>query len=74
MSTTTYSVRADWDGEAEVWVATSQEVPGLCTEAATLEALAAKLRVMVPELLEANDRSRHTANGVLKQAGIDDRF
>ena len=30
------------------------EVPGLVTEAATLEALAAKLRVMIPELLEAN--------------------
>jgi len=49
-----YSVRADWDSEAEVWVATSEEVPGLATEAATLEALAEKLRIMIPELLEAN--------------------
>ncbi len=50
----TYTVRADWDAEAEVWVAFSGEVPGLATEAATLEALTEKLRILVPELLEAN--------------------
>jgi predicted RNase H-like HicB family nuclease len=50
----TYAVRADWDAEAEVWVAFSDEVPGLATEAATLEALTAKLRTLIPELLEAN--------------------
>ncbi len=49
-----YTVRADWDAEAEVWVAFSDEVPGLATEAATLEALTEKLRTLVPELLEAN--------------------
>jgi predicted RNase H-like HicB family nuclease len=50
----TYTIRADWDPEAEVWVAVSGEVPGLATEAATLEALAEKLRTLIPELLEAN--------------------
>lgn len=50
----TYNVRADWDAEAEVWVALSDEVPGLATEAATLEALTEKLRTLIPELLEAN--------------------
>ena len=35
-------------------MATSDEVPGLATEAPTLEALVEKLRVMIPELLEAN--------------------
>jgi predicted RNase H-like HicB family nuclease len=49
-----YRVTAEWDEEARVWVATSDDVPGLCTEADTVEALIAKLRVMVPELLEAN--------------------
>jgi hypothetical protein len=47
-------VRAEWDDEAAVGVASSDDVPGLVTEAATLEALGAKLRIMVPELLEAN--------------------
>ena len=47
-------IRAGWDDEAEVWVATSDDVPGLATEADTLEALSGKLDVMVPELLNAN--------------------
>lgn len=47
-------VQADWDPEASVWVATSDEVPGLATEAATLPALEARLKMLVPELLEAN--------------------
>jgi predicted RNase H-like HicB family nuclease len=49
-----YHVQADWDPEAGVWVATSDDVPGLATEAETIEALAEKLRAIVPELLEAN--------------------
>ena len=47
-------IAADWDNEAHVWVATSDDVPGLATEAATLEGLLEKLRTMVPELLELN--------------------
>ena len=45
---------AIWDDEAKVWVAESNDVPGLVTEAPTLEALQAKIRVLVPELLELN--------------------
>jgi predicted RNase H-like HicB family nuclease len=47
-------VTALWDGEASVWVAESEQVPGLITEAATMEALMAKLQVLIPELLDAN--------------------
>jgi uncharacterized protein DUF1902 len=39
-------------------VAESNDVPGLVTEAPTLEALPAKIRVLVPELLELNRQSR----------------
>ncbi|MSQ73181.1 MAG: DUF1902 domain-containing protein [Betaproteobacteria bacterium] len=49
-----YFIRAEWDDEAAVWVATSDDVPGLATESDTLEALVQKLKVMVPELLDAN--------------------
>jgi hypothetical protein len=48
-------VRAEWDEEAMVWVATSDDVPGLATEAVTMEALIEKLKVMIPELLIANN-------------------
>ena len=47
-------VRAQRDELAGVWVATSEDVPGLVTEAATLEDLQEKVLVMIPELLEAN--------------------
>ena len=49
-----YFIRAGWDDEASVWVATSDDVPGLATEADTREALVQKLKIMVPELLDAN--------------------
>ncbi|HYU35148.1 MAG TPA: DUF1902 domain-containing protein [Thermoanaerobaculia bacterium] len=54
MSATVYHVHADWDPEADVWVATSEDVPGLATEAPTIEVLTEKLRNLIPELLEAN--------------------
>ena len=49
-----FSIHAQWDPEAQVWVATSEDVPGLATEAESVDALFEKLRVIVPELLEAN--------------------
>lgn len=49
-----FFVRAEWDEEAAVWVATSDDVPGLATESETLEALSLKLQHLIPELLEAN--------------------
>ena len=49
-----YFIRAEWDEDAQVWVATSDDVPGLATEAETVESLIEKLKVMIPELLEAN--------------------
>jgi len=52
MEHTLIVVRAMWDSEARVWVATSEDVPGLVTEADTQEDLLEKLRVMIPELLE----------------------
>ena len=54
MNAVAYHIHANGDPEAEVWVATSDDVPGLATEAETIEALTEKLRVIVPELLEAN--------------------
>jgi predicted RNase H-like HicB family nuclease len=47
-------IRAEWDDEAQVWVASSDDVPGLATEEKTLEGLIQKLKIMIPELLEAN--------------------
>jgi len=54
MTVKPFFVRAEWDEEASVWVATSDDVPGLVTEEATMEGLIEKLKVIIPELLEAN--------------------
>lgn len=50
----TLTVHAIWDDEARVWVATSDDVPGLATEADDMEILVEKLKTMIPELLDAN--------------------
>ncbi|MGH1394697.1 MAG: DUF1902 domain-containing protein [Trichormus sp.] len=54
MSQITLKVQAFWDKDAEVWVATSEDVPGLATEASSMEILTQKLRVMIPELIVFN--------------------
>lgn len=48
-----YTVEAFWDSESCVWVATSHDIPGLATEAETVEALSSKLKIMIPELMQA---------------------
>ena len=48
-------VEAFWDEEAKVWVATSDDVTGLVTEANSLETLTKKLHNIIPELMIAND-------------------
>jgi hypothetical protein len=45
-------VHADWDPEAAVWVASTQNIRGLVTEADTIELLRAKLPGMILDLLE----------------------
>ena len=47
-------INAVWDDEVRVWVATSDEIPGLATEADDMDALVEKLKKMIPELLDAN--------------------
>jgi predicted RNase H-like HicB family nuclease len=51
---TTYHVTAEWDDDARVWVASSEDVPGLATGADTFEDLVEKLKIVIPELLVEN--------------------
>lgn len=51
-------VEAFWDPEAEVWVASSRDVPGLATEADSIESLLGKLGDLVPELMRLNGASQ----------------
>lgn len=51
---TPYQVIVEWDQDARVWVASSDEVPGLATGADTFEELIEKLKIAIPELLVEN--------------------
>jgi len=54
-----YYVHAVRDEEAKVWVASSEDMPGLATGSETTEALVEKLKSLIPELLALNG-STHT--------------
>ena len=54
METPRYVINATWDEDAKVWVAVSDDVPGLVAEADDVPQLVSKLKVLIPELLEAN--------------------
>ena len=43
-----------WDSDAAVWIAESNDVPGLVLESGSFDALIERVRVTVPELLELN--------------------
>lgn len=47
-------VRAEWDDEAKVWVATSTDIEGLVIEASRIEDLGPKLQGAILDLIEVN--------------------
>ena len=49
-----YIIRLIWDNDAGVWVATSDDVPGLVLESGSFDALLERVRFAVPELLALN--------------------
>jgi predicted RNase H-like HicB family nuclease len=49
-----FVVQVRWDADASVWWASSDDIPGLATEADTLEALVQNIREIAPELLRLN--------------------
>jgi hypothetical protein len=57
----TYRVEALWDEAAQVWVATSEDVPGRVSEAKSLDELHVRVMAVAPELL--------AKNGIAAQAG-----
>ena len=49
-----YKIRFVWDNDAAVWIATSQDIPGLVLECGSFDALLERVRYAVPELIELN--------------------
>lgn len=54
MKHTSIIVRAEWDDEASVWVATSTDIDGLAVEAESVELLEKKVLAAISDLLELN--------------------
>ena len=52
-----YNIKMTWDKEAAVWVATSDDVPGLALESGSFDALIERVKYAVPELMELNHKS-----------------
>ena len=48
-------IKLFWDSEAAVWMATSDDLPGLALEAGSVDALIERVKYIVPELLEIED-------------------
>ncbi len=53
-----YTVNLTWDKEADVWVATSDDIDGLVLESGSIDALIEKVKIAAPELLELNNKTR----------------
>lgn len=49
-----YIVNLIWDNEANVWIAQSEDIPGLVLESGSFDALLERVRFAIPELLELN--------------------
>lgn len=49
-----YNVNLAWDPEAAVWIATSEDIPGLVLESGSFDALVERVRFAARELLELN--------------------
>ena len=48
-----FEIRAEWDGEAEIWWCSNDELP-LTTEAPTFEELVARVLEIAPEIAAEN--------------------
>jgi hypothetical protein len=55
---TEYKINFQWDAEASVWIATSDDVSGLVLESGSFDVLVERVRYAVPELLEMNGIAR----------------
>lgn len=54
-----YVINFTWDDEANVWIATSNDIPGLVLESGSFDALLERTRFAVPELLALNTSETH---------------
>ena len=52
------TIKMTWDPDACVWIAESDDVPGLVLESGSFDALLERVRYAVPELLSLNHKQQ----------------
>ena len=50
-----YIVNLTWDNDANVWIAESDDIPGLVLESGSYDALIERVRFAIPELINLNN-------------------
>ena len=50
-----YNIQLTWDDEAKVWIATSDDIPGLILENESADKLIRRVMISAPEIIELND-------------------
>ena len=66
-----YKVKIEWDEEAAVWIATSDDVPGLVLESGSFDALIERVRMAIPELLELNSNKQRSYSVMFQSVRYD---
>ena len=49
-----YNIQLEWDDEAKVWMATSDDIPGLILEDESADKLIQRVMLAAPEIIELN--------------------
>lgn len=57
-----YIINITWDNDADVWIATSEDIPGLVLESGSFGVLLERIRFAAPELIDLNnpDKTAYT--------------
>lgn len=53
-----YTVHFNWDSDADVWIATSEDIPGLVLESGSFDALLERVRYTAPQLIDSAEENR----------------
>lgn len=57
-----YLINIIWDNEYKVWIATSDDIPGLVLESDSYDVLINKIKYAIPELFELNNIQNNKIN------------
>jgi hypothetical protein len=60
------NVQARWDGEASVWIATSDDVPGLVVEAESWPRMIEEVRLVLPDLMDLSGQGSESLSLTFK--------